>query len=114
MQTGKIPTRKQVSCGGVAFRTHNGHLEVALINVDTEQRWQLPKGTLMGEESCEEAALREVLEETGLTTKLLAPIAKIEYWFYSRYRGKPVRIHKVVHFFCSAIFQETPGTTTRK
>jgi 8-oxo-dGTP pyrophosphatase MutT (NUDIX family) len=82
----------------VAFR-HDGQLQVALINVDSEQRWQLPKGTPMRAESCEGAALREVREETGLTTELLSPIDKIEYWFYSRSRGKPARIHKVVHFY---------------
>ncbi|HJW89432.1 MAG TPA: NUDIX domain-containing protein [Anaerolineales bacterium] len=70
-----------------------------MINVDTEQRWQLPKGALMPGESCEQAAQREVREETGLSTDLLQPIDKIEYWFYSRYRGKPMRIQKVVHFY---------------
>lgn len=93
----KLPTEKQVSAGGVAFR-HDGDMpEVALIRV--RDRWQLPKGMVNRGESDEAAAQREVREETGIHTELLERIDTIEYWFYSTKRGNRVRLHKFVHFY---------------
>ena len=73
---GKIPTKTQVSSGGVAFREQAGRIEIALIAVDS--RWQLPKGMVNKDEATEAAARREVREETGLETELVKPIDKIE------------------------------------
>lgn len=101
--TSPQPIVTQVSAGGVAFRQQDGEVEVALILVGPRQRWQLPKGAANGEESLEEAAQREVREETGLETELFDLIDKIEYWFYaSRGPGKDgprARFHKFVYFY---------------
>jgi 8-oxo-dGTP pyrophosphatase MutT (NUDIX family) len=95
-----IPTRKQVSAGGVAFRRRNGNVEVALISVGESERWQLPKGLIGRDEAAEAAALREVAEETGLETTMVGPLDTIEYWYYSTTRGgKRIRFHKYVHYF---------------
>lgn len=94
-----IPTKLQVSAGGVAFRRRGGRVEVALISVGAEARWQLPKGIIDADESSEEAALREVREEAGIETELLELIEKIEYWYYSTARGARVRYHKYVYFY---------------
>ena len=95
----KVPTMLQVSAGGVAFRKRRGRIEVALIAVGDDNRWQLPKGIVDKGESTESAAVREVREEAGLETGLVAPIDKIEYWYSSREGGTPVRFHKFVYFF---------------
>jgi 8-oxo-dGTP pyrophosphatase MutT (NUDIX family) len=92
-------TKKQVSAGGVAFRRRRSKVEVVLISVGDEGRWQLPKGLVGRGESPEQAALREVREETGLTCEMVAPIETIEYWYFSKGRGQRVRFHKNVHFF---------------
>jgi 8-oxo-dGTP pyrophosphatase MutT (NUDIX family) len=94
-----FPTKRQVSAGGVAFRRHDGAIQVALISVGEEYRWQLPKGTVAKGETNEATAIREVREETGLQTALVQPIDKIEYWFFVRGKARPVRIHKTVYFF---------------
>jgi 8-oxo-dGTP diphosphatase len=92
-------TKTEVSAGGVAFRRQRRRIEVALISVGDERRWQLPKGLIGKGETPEAAALREVQEEAGITTRLLQPIEKIEYWYFAEERGERVRIHKFVHLF---------------
>jgi 8-oxo-dGTP diphosphatase len=94
-----VGTKTQVSAGGVVFRCGGGRTEVALISVGEQNRWQLPKGLVDVGESPEDAALRETREETGLDAELVAPIEKIEYWYFSTERGARVRFHKFVHFY---------------
>jgi len=98
----KIRTVEQVSAGGAAFRFENGVLETALIVVGANRRWQLPKGLIDAGEDAETAALREVREEAGIETELLAPVETIEYWYFADSRGERVRFHKSVHFFLLA------------
>lgn len=74
-------------------------VEVALILVGPQGRWQLPKGLVNAGEDPQTTALREVAEETGLETALIAPIDVIEYWYYGSRGAKKVRFHKRVHFF---------------
>jgi 8-oxo-dGTP pyrophosphatase MutT (NUDIX family) len=93
------PTRTQISAGGVVFRRRDSRIEVALISVGDERRWQLPKGMVDAGEGVEAAAMREAREETGIKTELVAPLDKIEYWYYSTNRGQRVRFHKFVYFY---------------
>lgn len=95
----ELPTEKQVSAGGVVFQKQDNTIEVALISVGKNRRWQLPKGQVDPGESPEDTALREVREETGLTSELIQPLDTIEYWYISTYTGKRTKIHKYVHFF---------------
>ena len=92
-------TRDQVSAGGVVYRRQGETIEVVLIAVGAPLRWQLPKDLLEPNETPESAALREVQEETGITTQLRAPLEKIEYWYYGKSSGQRVHFHKVVYFF---------------
>lgn len=94
-----IVTKTQTSAGGVVFRRRGEGVEVALISVGAGGRWQLPKGLVDEGESPEAAAVREAREETGLASELIAPVEKIEYWYYATERGARVRFHKFVHFF---------------
>ena len=95
----RTKTLLQISAGGVAFRRREGRVEVALISVGDEARWQLPKGIVDPQEANEAAALREVREEAGVETKLLGLIERVEYWYYAAERGSRVRFHKYVYFY---------------
>ena len=62
-------------------RVRDGQPHVALIATRGKTRWGLPKGAVSEGETSEAAALREVLEETGLTARIVKPLDTIEYYF---------------------------------
>lgn len=57
--------------------------------------WSLPKGHLEPGETAEQAAVREVAEETGITGSIRASLGQIDFWFVAEGR----RIHKTVHHY---------------
>lgn len=81
----------------MAFRNNKRRVEVALISVGPQNRWQLPKGIVDKGESTEAAAVREVREEAGVDTSVVGLIDKTEYWYYDKRQG--VRFHKFVYFY---------------
>ena len=64
--------------------------------------WSLPKGHIEEGETPEQAAIREVAEETGIDAAIDKPLGVIDFWFMAG--GK--RIHKTVHHF---LFRESGG-----
>ncbi|MGE5620880.1 MAG: NUDIX hydrolase [Sphingomonadaceae bacterium] len=91
----RVRTMAAVSAGGVVARKVDGRIQVALVGDSQRGAWYLPKGGLDKGETIEQAALREVTEETGLKVKIVRPIRAIEYWFFVR----GGRVHKKVHYF---------------
>ena len=57
--------------------------------------WCLPKGHLEDGETPEQAAVREIAEETGIEGRVLSSLGVIDYWFSAEGR----RIHKLVHHY---------------
>lgn len=95
---GNLPTVEEVSAGGVVIRPARKGFEVAIIaryNRGGRLEWCLPKGHPEGAETFEEAAVREVEEETGIAGSILTSLGSIEYWF----TVPTHRIHKTVHHF---------------
>ena len=83
------------SAGGVVVRFLEGRAHVLLIR-DPYGRWGLPKGHLEAGEGSEEAALREVEEETGLDDlELGADLGEIDW----RFRARRMLIHKFCRFY---------------
>lgn len=82
--------KREFSAGGVVLRSG----EIAVV---TPRRGvlALPKGHPDGDESLEQAATREVLEETGLVAEPVGRLGEVRYWY--TFRGE--RVLKSVTFF---------------
>jgi len=94
----KIPTTKEVSAGGVVYRHADDGIEVVLASRRTRRgqlAWGLAKGGIELGETREQAAIREVREETGLTADIEADLGDTKYM----YVWDEIRIRKTVHFF---------------
>jgi 8-oxo-dGTP pyrophosphatase MutT (NUDIX family) len=72
----------ETSAGGLVLRRNDSIYEALLIGRGMPRIWSLPKGHVESRESHEQAALREVREETGCWADLIAKLSDISYWFY--------------------------------
>jgi len=73
------PTEVVQAAGGLVLRRWEGQLQIAVVHRPVHQDWSYPKGKLEEGETLEEAARREVFEETGLVCRLLRFIGHTEY-----------------------------------
>ena len=85
------------------YRLHEGGALFLLIK-DSYQNWGFPKGHLENGERAEDAALREVREETGIDDLALRGRIETIDWYF-RFRGQ--LIHKVCHFYLMETNQAT-------
>lgn len=83
------------AAGGLLVRRVGTELQIALIHRPAQSDWSFPKGKLEGGETYEEAAQREVQEETGLSGRLLRFVGHTEY---TDRKGRP----KVVAYWVMA------------
>jgi 8-oxo-dGTP pyrophosphatase MutT (NUDIX family) len=73
------PTEVIQAAGGLVVRRRADVLEIALVHRPEHQDWSFPKGKLEVGETFEEAAQREVREETGLDCRLVRFLGHTEY-----------------------------------
>jgi 8-oxo-dGTP pyrophosphatase MutT (NUDIX family) len=107
-QPGLGPVQKEVSAGGVVYRGTGADIEVVLASRRTRRgqlAWGLAKGGIEEGESLEEAAVREVLEETGLRAVIEGSLGDTRYF----YVWEQTRIRKTVHFFLMRVTQDEPS-----
>jgi 8-oxo-dGTP pyrophosphatase MutT (NUDIX family) len=91
----KRRVRQEHSSGGAVIQFREGEPWVAMIATRQNTRWGLPKGAVAAGETSQQAALREVLEETGLIADIVRPLDTIEYFF----RAGDSLIRKRVDFY---------------
>jgi 8-oxo-dGTP pyrophosphatase MutT (NUDIX family) len=92
------PTKREISAGGVVYRHGDDGIEVVLASRRTRRgdlAWGLAKGGIEDGESMEDAAVREVREETGIRAEIEASLGETRYF----YVWEDVRIRKTVHFY---------------
>jgi 8-oxo-dGTP pyrophosphatase MutT (NUDIX family) len=88
---------RAISAGGVVYRRGECGIEFLLCGRTAEHLWALPKGTPEYGETLEQAAQREVREETGLGVAIEAPLGTIDYTFTRPVQR--VRFDKTVHHY---------------
>ena len=91
---------KIVSAGGVVLRQHTSGLQVLLIHRDRYDDWSLPKGKRETDELLPETAVREIREETGVTSRLDLRLPSVRY--------KVSKGPKAVHYWRSEVVSQRP------
>lgn len=89
---------EETSAGGLVLDSRSHLANAALIGRrDRRGRmlWSLPKGHVEGGETNEQAAVREVAEETGVVGQIIGTLGTIDFWFVA---GRS-RVHKTVHHY---------------
>lgn len=97
----------ETSAGGFVL-AQDGSMRVALIGREHRSGridWCVPKGHPEGEENHEQAAVREIAEETGLEVEIIERLGEISYEFAA---GNKL-IQKTVHHF---LMRQTGGDLT--
>ena len=93
-QPGPRP-RLEFSAGGVVVDDRGQFLLIRARDLRNRPVWTLPKGTLAAGETSEQAALREVQEETGYRCRVVRELEVVTYWF----QRDGQRIKKTVSWF---------------
>jgi 8-oxo-dGTP pyrophosphatase MutT (NUDIX family) len=91
----------EVSAGGLVLRRNRTSFDALLIGRGEPRVWTLPKGHVEARETHEQAALREVREETGCWGEILTKLSEISYWFYAN----GAKHKKSVHFYLMRYLQ---------
>ncbi|MFN8080164.1 MAG: NUDIX hydrolase [Kineosporiaceae bacterium] len=89
---------QETSAGGLVVSLTERPMKAAVIarlNRAGRVEWCLPKGHLESGETAEQAAVREIAEETGIVGRVVASLGTIDYWFAAEGR----RVHKRVHHY---------------
>ena len=86
-----MSTELETSYGGVVLRGE----ELLVITPRGKRVTGLPKGGMEAGETPEQAAAREVREETGVVANVLGPLGDVRY----TYRRGGLRVRKTVHFY---------------
>lgn len=89
-------SKSEFSAGGVVYKKESGQILWLVCKHSGYHKWVLPKGLIDEGEKAEETAVREVEEECGIKTKIIAKIPEPEKYIYTM---NGVKIFKMVFYF---------------
>ena len=89
-------TKREFSAGGAVYKKDGAKILWLICQHSGYHKWVLPKGLIDEGEKAEQAAVREVEEECGVTTKIIAKIPEPEKYIYTM---NGVKIFKLVQYF---------------
>lgn len=110
----------EFSAGGIVVKKEGSRTYILVAQHSQHHGWVFPKGLIddleinppslklrrAKKETKEEAALREVQEETGIVGKIIKPLTPVQYWY--QFDGD--KIKKTVYYF---IMDYISGDTTQ-
>ena len=108
--------KRVFSAGGIILRLPSGSTivkkdkpewEVLVTQHSKHKGWYFPKGHLEQGETSEQAAIREVEEETGVKAEIIEKIGQTEYFYYE----KSERVFKTVVYFLMKFVSQGEATT---
>ena len=92
------------SCGAIVYRKFHGNIDLLLIKNQNGGHWSFPKGHVEGAETEEETAVREIMEETGISV-----ILDTSFRHVITYAPKKETTKDVVYFLARAVtYDYTP------
>ena len=97
--------KEAISSGGVIIRRDNKKVEVLLIRDTRFENWVLPKGHVEDGETIEQAALREIKEEAGVTSATI----KYELGRVRRFVEKANEWKTIVYFLINTSNEQPLG-----
>jgi len=90
---------KQVfSAGIIVFYKSDATIEYLLLHYEPSGHWDFPKGKIEPGETKQEAALRELKEETGLQADIIPGFEQTITYHFKDYESSELA-HKTVYFF---------------
>lgn len=102
-----IESPYHISAGGAVFRLLGDTVEVVVLmrRESHGASYHLPKGTLRRDETLENCACREVLEESGKSCKIVSYLGAIHDKFTNP--NNQILIDKISHYFAMECVAET-------
>lgn len=94
-----------VSAGGIVYRKASGQLEILLMHRNGTDTYHLPKGTKEKDETLEDAARREIREETGCDVVLEEYLGLV----HSQFAVDGMVREKETHYFAARYVGGTVG-----
>lgn len=85
----------EFSAGGIVYKKTDNQTLILLCQHSGHHGWVFPKGHIDKPETKEQTALREVVEETGITGEIIKALEPIQYWFVQ----EGIKIKKTVYYF---------------
>lgn len=99
-------TTAEYSSGGVVYRRTETGYEFVAVQRARHGDWSLPKGHIEAGESRENAAIREVMEETGIEARIVGDLQEVVYFYR---RAKEGLTRKSVYYYLMEALSDDLG-----